>query len=184
MIHSQVSVISGRLLETLKLRNNSFLKQSALIWEVKWHDSNMKSWWRQIQIIHSLCKECFFPQICGLTLWCRVTHICVTKLNIIDLDNGLSPGRRQAIFWTSDGILLIWPSGSNFNEMFIEIHEFSFKKIHLKMSSAKWRPFCPGIHYWAGTLPSASNHGNSLGNRVPPYIIYDLQASCCELMQR
>ena len=27
----------------------------------------------------------------------RVTHICVGKLNIIGSDNGLSPGRRQAI---------------------------------------------------------------------------------------
>ena len=29
-----------------------------------------------------------------LTLWGRVTHICVTKLNIIGSDNGLLPGRR------------------------------------------------------------------------------------------
>ena len=27
----------------------------------------------------------------------RVTHICVSKLIIIGSDNGLSPGRRQAI---------------------------------------------------------------------------------------
>ena len=30
----------------------------------------------------------------------RVTHICVCKIDIIDADNGLSPGRRQAIIWT------------------------------------------------------------------------------------
>ena len=29
--------------------------------------------------------------------WGRVTHICVGKLTIINSDNGLSPGRRQAI---------------------------------------------------------------------------------------
>ena len=33
----------------------------------------------------------------GLTHWGRVTHICVDKLTIIGSDNGLSPGRRQAI---------------------------------------------------------------------------------------
>ena len=38
--------------------------------------------------------------------------------------------------------MLIGPLGTKFNETFIEIHTFSFKKIHLKMSSGKWRPFC------------------------------------------
>ena len=32
-----------------------------------------------------------------LTHWGRVTHICVSKLTTIGSDNGLSPGRRQAI---------------------------------------------------------------------------------------
>ena len=32
-----------------------------------------------------------------LTHWGRVTHICVSKLSILGSDNGLSPGRRQAI---------------------------------------------------------------------------------------
>ena len=42
-----------------------------------------------------------------LTHWGRQTHICVSKLTIIASDNGLSPGRRQAIIWPSAGILLI-----------------------------------------------------------------------------
>ena len=63
--------------------------------------------------------------------------ICVGKLTIIGLDNGLSPGRRQAIIWTIAGILLIGPLGTNFSEIQI----FSIKKMHLKMASAKWRPF-------------------------------------------
>ena len=51
----------------------------------------------------------------------RVAHICVNKLTTIDSDNGLSPGRRQAIIWTNDGILLIGPFGTNFSEILIEI---------------------------------------------------------------
>ena len=82
----------------------------------------------------------------GLTHWGRVTHICVGHLTIIGSDNGLSPSRRQAIIWTNTGILLIRPLGTNFNEMLIEIHTFSFKKMHLKMSSAKWRLFCLGLN--------------------------------------
>ena len=87
--------------------------------------------------------------MCGiLTHWGRVTHICVGKLTIIGSDNGLSPARRQAIIWTSAGILLIWTLGTNFSEISIgiQIQTLSFKKIHLEMSSAKWRPFCLGLN--------------------------------------
>ena len=75
-----------------------------------------------------------------------MTHICVGKLTTIVSDNGLSPGRRQAIIWTNAGILLIGPSWTNFGEILIEIHTFSFKKMHLKISSGKWRPFCLGLN--------------------------------------
>ena len=71
-----------------------------------------------------------------------MTHFCVSKLTITGSDNGLSPGRRQAIIWTNAGILLIGPLGISFSEMLIEIYIFSFKKMHLKLSSGNWRPFC------------------------------------------
>ena len=83
-------------------------------------------------------------QCSTLSHWGRVTHICVSKLSIIGSDNGLSPDRRQAIIWTNAGILLIGPLGTNFSETVIESHISSFKKTHLKMSSAKWFPFCLG----------------------------------------
>ena len=86
-----------------------------------------------------LCHPKF--SIC-LTHWGRVMYICVSELTIIGLDNGLSPGRRQAIIWTNAGILLIWTLWTNFSEIFIEFHTISFKKMLLKRSSAKWRPFC------------------------------------------
>ena len=60
-----------------------------------------------------------------LTHWGRVTHICVSDLTIIGSDNGLSPGRHQAIIWTSAGILLIGPLGTNFSEILTEILIFS-----------------------------------------------------------
>ena len=73
------------------------------------------------------------------THWDRMTHICVGKLAIIDSDNGLSPGRRQSIIRTNVGILLIGTLGTNFSEIWSEIHTFSFKEMHLKMSG-RWRP--------------------------------------------
>ena len=92
-----------------------------------------------------------------LTHWEQVTHICIVDLTIIGSDNGLSPGRRQAIIWTNAGMLLIGPLGTNFSEKLIEIHTFSFKKIPLKMSSGKWRPFCLGIQYISTLLPLGSD---------------------------
>ena len=91
-------------------------------------------------IWHSIRYQ--FQLMHTLTHWGRVTHICVNKLAIIVLDNGLSPDRRQAIISTNTGILLIRIPGANFSEM----HIFSFKKMHLKVSSAKWRPFCLGLN--------------------------------------
>ena len=69
-----------------------------------------------------------------LTHWGRVTQICVRKVTIIGSDNGLSPGRRQAIIWTNAGISVIGTLGTNFSQICIEIHTFSLKK----MSSGKW----------------------------------------------
>ena len=82
----------------------------------------------------------------SLTHWGRVTHICVNKLTIIGSDNGLSPGRRQAIIRTNARILLIGHLGTSFSEILIEICTFSFNKMHLKMSSGKCRPFYLGLN--------------------------------------
>ena len=71
-------------------------------------------------------------------------YIFVSKLTIIGSDNGLSPGMRHAMVWTNTGILLIGSLGTNFSEILTEINTFSFRKIHLQMSSGIWRPFCLG----------------------------------------
>ena len=79
-----------------------------------------------------------------LTHWGRVTHICVSNFTIIGSNNGLQPVRRQAIALTNVGTL-IRTSGANFNEILSKIHTYSFKEMHLKMSSAKWQQFCLGF---------------------------------------
>ena len=96
------------------------------------------------------------------THWGRVTHIRVSKLTIIGLDNGLAPARRQTIIWTNDGILLIGPLRTNSIEILIGIQKFSFKKMHLKMSYAKWRPFCLGLNVL--TLPHWVHRRTTAGN--------------------
>ena len=75
-----------------------------------------------------------------------MTLICVGNLTIIGSDNGLSPDRRQAVIWTNAGILLIQTLGTNFSQILSEIQTFSFKKMHLKMSSETLRPFCLSLN--------------------------------------
>ena len=58
--------------------------------------------------------------------------------------NGLSPIWRQAITWTNVDLLPTGPLGINFTEIRIKIRTLTFKKMRLKMSFAKWRPFCSG----------------------------------------
>ena len=48
--------------------------------------------------------------------------------------------------WTNAVILLIGPLGINLSEIFIKIYTFSFKRMHLKMLSGNWRPFCIGVN--------------------------------------
>ena len=80
-----------------------------------------------------------------LTHWGRVTHICVSKLAIIGSDNGLSPGRRQAIIWTNAEILLIGSLGTNFNANFnrnsnIFIEENALENVVCQMAFTLYRP--------------------------------------------
>ena len=102
-------------------------------------------------IPHLIGRVITYPCL-DLTHWGRVTHICVGNLTIIGSDNGLSPGRRQSIIWTNAGILSIGPLGTNFIEISIGIQTFSFNKMHLKMSSGKWRPSCLGLNVLSQTM--------------------------------
>ena len=76
-----------------------------------------------VSLVYIGCSAAFV-----LTHWVRVTHICVGKLNIIGLDKGLSPGRRQAIIWT------------NLNKTLIEFKHFNSRKC-----TWKWRLW-NGVH--------------------------------------
>ena len=73
-----------------------------------------------------------------------VRDICVSKLTNIGSDNGLSPGRRQAIIWTNAGILLVVSPGTNFNEILLEIsiQENPFQTVVWKMAAILSRSQC------------------------------------------
>ena len=76
-------------------------------------------------------KHCSF----GLTHWGLVTHICFCNLTNFGSDN-LSHC-WNTVNWTLRNKLQ-W----NFNRN----SDISFQKMHLKVSSAKWQPFCFGLN--------------------------------------
>ena len=79
------------------------------------------------------------------TCWGRVTYICAGNLTIIGLDNCVSPYRRQVIIWTNAGMLMR-ALETDISDSSIDILILSFKNMRLKVSSAKWRPFCLGLN--------------------------------------
>ena len=87
-----------------------------------------------------------------------VMHTCVGNLTIIGSDNCLSHGQRKAIILTNATILLIGPIRKYFSENLIGIHTFSFKKMHLKRSSAKWGPFCLSLNGCCDILWEIHSH--------------------------
>ena len=72
-------------------------------------------------------------------------HICVSKLRIIGSDNGLSPGRRQAIIWTNAGIIINWALK---NKLRWNINRNLYFKIYIIFQNVVWklRPFCLGLN--------------------------------------
>ena len=105
---------------------------------------------RKLQLYKWFSHEKCYPRWGYLTYWGRVKHICVGNLSVIGSDNGVSPGWRQAINWTNAGILLIGPLETNFSEILIQLVAFSFNKMRLKVSIAKWRLYCLGINVLKG----------------------------------
>ena len=119
------------------------------------------------------CCDSSTEQRAKHTTWLEAEWRIYASLNwvIIGSDNGLAPVQRHAIIWTNAVILLIGPSGTNFSEILIGIQTFSFKKLHLKTSSAKWHLFCLGLnelrdswssgmwpHFW-GCVPQGGSQG-------------------------
>ena len=93
-----------------------------------------------------------YPTSILSTPWGWVTHICIGKLTIIGSDNGLSHGRLPSHYlkqywniylyiYILNGLL-----GRYLSEILIGVQMFSFKEMHLKMSSVKWHPFCLGLN--------------------------------------
>ena len=77
---------------------------------------------------------------------CAFDYLFITTKPIIGSVNGLSPNRPQAIIWTNAVLLSVGHSGTNFWQIIFKSQTFSLRKMHLKMSSGKCRPFGLGLN--------------------------------------
>ena len=137
----------------------------------KWSLAMDRSWTSNCKLIFIACASKYlmkwfhclslmisaYPLQVNIRCDLRVTHICVSKLNIIVSDNGLLPGCCQAIIWTNAGIFLIGPLGTDLSDILVKIYIFSFKIMHLKMSPGNW---------WLNTGKSGSNFKKPISNFV------------------
>ena len=98
-----------------------------------WYNTKIQTLTRQPTVckILEMCHELTHPPSSQCRIYESVN--CV----ITGTGNELSPVRRQAITWTSAGLLSIGRPGTSFNDIWIGILSISFEKMHLKMSSAK-----------------------------------------------
>ena len=108
----------------------------------------------------------------ALTHWGRVTHICISKLTTIGSDNGLPPGRHQAIIWSNAGMLLSSTLGTIFSEKrnwYIFIQANAFENVVWKMAAILSRPQC------ANTLRPRQN-GHHFPDDIFEWIIWNENA--------
>ena len=89
-----------------RMCHSSYLDTAMVYIITFWHSSYTSVYVIMFFVHNPAPNKCY-----SITHWGCVTHICVCKLTIIGSDNGLSPGRRQAIIWTIAGIFLIGPLG-------------------------------------------------------------------------
>ena len=73
-----------------------------------------------------------------------VPHICVGELGQYWFMKWLVACSAPSHFLNQCCLIVKWTLTNKFQWNFIKTQKFSFVKMHLKMSSAKWRPFCPG----------------------------------------
>ena len=103
----------------------------TISWQLLSRNYGLKLW-KVIIIVNKYCYckgMCYWKVIIIVNKYgySMEVYICVCKQPINDSGNGLSPIRCQAIILTNAGIVLTGSLATNFNDILIDIHIFSFK---------------------------------------------------------
>ena len=138
MILCVADALSQELIGWIKIQVHWVLSVMSLYYAKRSHEAKTSVLFLRMNLSSRgflptrVCWNQIGLHICSAMLACQNSFrpsdpYCVSKLAILASDNGLSPGQRQAIIWTSTGILFIRTS-----EIVSEIHIFSFNKCILK----------------------------------------------------
>ena len=104
-----------------------------------------------------------------LTLWGQMTLICVSKWS-----------HHWLIIW------LLRPPRTNFSDIWIQIKPFSYWKMKLKKSSAKWLPFCFGRKGLMNTMKAWTKKRQKIlieiTIKVSPWCVIDEQSALVQVM--
>ena len=128
-----------KLIHSQRNHENPCLCYHHCVWKwPRWYDTKLQ-WWPGLHYyVHNYVAR---TRRINITLysthWGRVTHICEGKLTIIGSENGLSPGRYQAI-WSNAGIWLIGPLGTNFIEILTKWTP-NGRHVHIQVHFLEWK---------------------------------------------
>ena len=75
-----------------------------------------------------------------------MTHTCVGNLTTIGSDNGFVAWRAPGHYLNQCWNIVNWTTMNKLQWNLNQIHTLSFKKMNLKISSAKWWPFCLSLN--------------------------------------
>ena len=81
-----------------------------------------------------------------LTHWGQVMHICVSVINHHWFRWWLVARSVPSHYLNQCWFIINWTLGNKFQCNLNENSNFSFKKMHLKILSAKWQPFCLSLN--------------------------------------
>ena len=108
---------------------------------------------------------CFSPCVDIAYKWLKYPLICLSRLDCCNRRNSVEAkwilSMTELNSWSQDPLSLY-----RIKFVLINIHTFSFKRMHLKMSSAKWRPFCLGPNV---SRQNASIHNCLMSERMVFY---------------
>ena len=100
------------------------------------YQCNIDEWYRaKCSISYLIRLNSSPPSVAYMRQWIRSALVQIMSCRLF----GAKPLSKPML-----GYFFIGPLGTNFSEISIKIQLFSFTKMHLKILSVKWGPFCPG----------------------------------------
>ena len=80
---------------------------------------------------------------CPKHYWFHIPLHKLSQVVVVTFANSSPPSATYILQWIEAALVEIMACRLN-QLILIKIQNFSFTKMHPKISSAKWRPFCPG----------------------------------------